>query len=65
MNYDKMCMIPGYAYVPFQRLDDIYDADKALERGTLFPALDIPMSEYGRQDLSNCENFINSEEGCR
>lgn len=63
MNYDKMCMIPGYAYVPIQRLNDVYDAEQALNRGTLFPCLDLPMSEYGKQDLSECKKLFNKE-GC-
>ncbi len=32
-------------YVPFQRFEKLYDADKALERGTLFQELDLPF--YG------------------
>ena len=62
MNYDKMCMIPGYAYVPLQRLQSIYDVDKALDRGTLFPCLDIPMNEYGKQDLTDCEKLFDKED---
>lgn len=30
------------AYVPMQRLDTVYEPDVALDRGTLFPALDKP-----------------------
>lgn len=58
MDYDKMCMIPGYAYVPTQRFSNVYDAEKALERGTVFAALDISMEQYGKEDLSECENYI-------
>ena len=32
------------AYVPFQRWGDVYDDDKALSKGTLFPELDLPFS---------------------
>ena len=32
-------------YVPYQRFEKLYDAEKALERGTLFEALDLPF--YG------------------
>lgn len=32
-------------YVPFQRFERLYDAEKALERGTLFEELDLPF--YG------------------
>lgn len=30
------------AYVPMQRFEKIYDDDRALERGTIFEALDLP-----------------------
>lgn len=30
------------AYVPFQQWGEIYDEDKALCQGTLFPELDLP-----------------------
>ncbi len=62
MFSDKMCMIPGYAYVPIQKLQSVYDTDKALSCGTLFPSLDIPMNEYGKQDLSECNLLIDKEE---
>lgn len=29
-------------YVPFQRFENLYDDDKALDRGTLFADLDLP-----------------------
>lgn len=32
-------------YVPFQRFENLYDPEKALERGTLFAELDMPF--YG------------------
>lgn len=32
------------AYVPWQRWGETYDAEKALCRGTLFPALDLPFT---------------------
>lgn len=32
-------------YVPFQRFENLYDPEKALERGTLFAELDLPF--YG------------------
>ena len=37
---------PGIAmaYVPWQRWGETYDAEKALCRGTLFPALDLPFT---------------------
>ena len=33
------------AYVHYQRFENLYDEDKALERGTLFKDLDLPF--YG------------------
>jgi hypothetical protein len=35
------------AYVPFQRLDQVYDPREALRKGTLFPELYMP---YKRKD---------------
>lgn len=32
----------GMCYVPWQKWEDIYDIDKALERGTIFAQLDKP-----------------------
>lgn len=32
------------AYVPWQRWGEVYDPEKALCRGTLFPALDLPFT---------------------
>ena len=37
----------GYAFVPIQKFDKIYTPEEALERGTLFPELDLPISVYG------------------
>ena len=39
-------MRPGYAYVPPQKSAWTYQFDEALERGTLFPVLYLPMSVY-------------------
>ncbi len=36
------------AYVPMQRFEKIYDDDKALERGTIFAALDLPFKGGSR-----------------
>jgi hypothetical protein len=30
------------AYVPYQKLDKLYDMNAGLKRGTLFPELDLP-----------------------
>lgn len=32
----------GMAYVPYQQWQEPYDADMALDRGTMFPELDLP-----------------------
>ena len=35
------------AYVPVQHLDQVYEVDTALDRGTLFPELDKPFLAGG------------------
>ena len=44
-------MLLGYAYVPIQIAEDtnLYDAETGLERGTIFPPLDLPLGVYGKQ----------------
>ena len=37
----------GYSYVPVQVFGDVYCAEKALKRGTIFPELDLPFGVYG------------------
>lgn len=32
------------AYIPWQRWGEVYNAEKGLDRGTIFPALDMPFS---------------------
>lgn len=61
MNSDKICMIPGYAYVPNQKFSNTYDTDEALEKGTLFKELDISMQQYGNEDLTECEKNMQEE----
>lgn len=41
----------GYSYVPIQNsvLTNIYSPEMGLERGTIFPTLDIPLGVYGFQ----------------
>lgn len=39
----------GYAYVPIQAFDKTYSLEESLDNGTMFPELNIPMSEYGPQ----------------
>lgn len=46
-HVDKMA--PGMSYVPWQKWEDIYCMEKALERGTIFEQLDKPfMGGRGR-----------------
>ncbi len=45
---DNSVMNVGYAYVPVQKLGKVYTPEKALERGTVFPELDISIGEYER-----------------
>lgn len=48
----------GYSYVPIHVAEDtnIYDAETGLNRGTIFPPLDLPLGVYGKQ--------INKEDNC-
>lgn len=49
-----ICSYPvGYAFVPEQHFGDVYDTDTALERGTLFPELDLPLGVYGEEGYCN------------
>ncbi len=49
-----MCGYPiGYAFVPDQHFGTVYDMDMALERGTLFPELDLPIEVYGKEGVCN------------
>ena len=34
----------GMTYTPWQRWGEVYCGEKALERGTLFPVLDMPFA---------------------
>ena len=36
------CLPIGMAYVPWQRWNKVYQEDVALNRGTIFPELDLP-----------------------
>lgn len=42
-----LCGCVGYAYVPIQELINTYGAEEALQRGSLFPELDLSIDEYG------------------
>lgn len=49
MNRKELCGSIAYAYVPFQELNTVYECEKALDRGTLFPELDLPLGVYGKR----------------
>ena len=44
---------PGFAYVPYQKYENLYDLKNALKRGTIFKELDIPFSEYASNPIMN------------
>ena len=50
----------GYSYVPIQNsvLTNIYSPEMGLERGTIFPFLDIPLGVYGFQFLQQFLLFV-------
>ncbi len=37
----------GYAYVPVQPFGETYPPEDGMERGTIFPDLDLPITVYG------------------
>lgn len=43
---DNRDWMVGYAYVPPQTTFNTYTDEEAMENGTLFPELDLPMCEY-------------------
>ncbi len=51
---DMNCgMLVGYAYVKDQIASDrnLYDPETGLNRGTIFPTLDLPLGVYGNQSV--------------
>ncbi len=42
----------GYSYVPVQELKNVYSNEEALEKGTLYPELYLPLGEYGKKAFS-------------
>jgi len=53
LQYMPSDPVYGIAYVPYSRFENLYSMDKALERGTLFKQLDIPMSVYANISIMN------------
>lgn len=43
-----VCGCVGYGYVPVQEMQELYDVSKALKQGTVFPELDLDITEYGK-----------------
>jgi len=43
----------GFAYVPYQKYENLYDLKTALKRGTIFKDLDIPFCEYESNPIMN------------
>ncbi len=39
----------AYSYVPYQRFEEPYSKQKALERGTAYASLDKPYGVYGNE----------------
>ncbi len=40
------CGRVAYAYVPMQKMNELYRPEVGLIEGTIFPELNIPMPEY-------------------
>ena len=60
MSDNEYCIcnrLIGYSYVPIQVAEDtnLYDAETALSRGTIFPPLDLPLGVYGKQVIKGDE----------
>ncbi len=47
-NMGLTCGCVGYGYVPVQELRELYDLDKAIMVGSMFPELDLDITEYGK-----------------
>ena len=55
MEYNPCNLELGYAYVPVQELKNIYTNEEALQKGTLFPELYLPLGVYGKKAYSGGE----------
>lgn len=47
-DFTEHSFVPAMAYVPWQYFHKVYETDKALEIGTIFPELDKPFLAAGR-----------------
>lgn len=45
---NKDCGCVGYAYVPIQMLNNVYQPCEGLKHGTIFPELNLSIEEYGK-----------------
>ena len=54
-NIDFMPQYPklAFAYVPYQKFENLYTEDEALWRGTIFKELNVPFSEYADNPVMN------------
>lgn len=43
----------GFAYVPFQKYENLYDIRKGLQQGTIFKDLNIPFEQYSSNPVMN------------
>lgn len=57
---EKEFVCVGYAFVPPQKLEQVFEPNDALMRGTLFPELYLPINVYGK-----CPCKERSEELCK
>lgn len=46
-------MYLGFAYVPCQKFENLYDKKEALKKGTIFKDLDIPFEAYKNNPIMN------------
>ena len=50
---DNKCNLPlAYAWIQIQEIKSIYSSEEALQNGTLFPELNLPLGVYGIKEWS-------------
>lgn len=54
MEKKETCGCVGYGYVPVQQLATVYNAEDALENGSVFPELVLTIEEYGKVCKGGC-----------
>ena len=55
MEMNNNCGCLGYGYVPVQQLATVFNAEEALENGSLFPELVLTIEEYGKVCKGGCD----------